>query len=84
MGVAVRREAGAAGAGLGIDPVALGALPVGGADDPARGGEPAVVVGEVDEARGGVGPCAADDEAVGGRVGLVARALRGGDETRKG
>ena len=44
---------------------------------PARVGEPAVVVGEVDEAGLGVGPLPAHHVAPGGRVGPPARALGG-------
>ena len=63
---------GDAGVRRGVHPVALQALAVGGGDNPARRREPAVVVGQVDEAvRGGVG--AADDVALGAGVGPRSR-----------
>ena len=79
---AVLRVAGDGRVGRGVDPVALQAAAVGAGDDPARVLEPAVVVGQVDEAGLGVPPLAAHHVALGAGVGPPAR-VRGVDERRR-
>ena len=66
---AVGRVAGHARVGAGVHPVALQALAVGVGDHPARRGQAAVVVCEVDVAGGGVDVAAAHDVAAGRGVG---------------
>ena len=68
MAPAVRGIAGHRGVGLRVDPVALQALAVRRAHDPARVFEPAVVVCEVDVAGRGICPPAAHHKALGAGV----------------
>ena len=81
MGPAVGRVAGDGRVGGGVHPVALQAAAVGVGDVPPGGLEPAVVVGEVNEAARGVDPPAAHDVALGAGVGPPA-GVRGVDERR--
>ena len=77
VGPAVSRVAGHRRVGRGVHPVALQTAAVGGRHVPARVGEPAVVVGQVDEPGLGVPPLPAHDVALGAGVGPPAGALGG-------